>query len=485
VQKGEISVRSLAVSVSLAITGAAAAAVPAGATIPDPIPAPTTQASVVAAPELQARTVKYSVYGPDGRRKKSATWRVTPAGQNCCEVYVASTDTGRLLTYGGTFPFYSDDQGKTWYRVQPVTPLENGEGAILAGPGGRVYGVGWDAYSGDHLQALRYTPNSSGGVWEVSEQPLHTPFFDRPWITYAKGPFNFGGATQPAALMISGGPASEDPALLSGDGLNYSEVTSMGVDEMSSEPVPGGPLPVKSNPDADWWQGHPWPGTLPLSGGGLYKLDVNDFADCVISQLDQSSGQWRCSGFTAPGFEDGPYCCQLRQDSRGWLHELKANADLTALEYRLSTNGGATWSAPLALKPPEGDTLETDNFFSSVVNGDMGLAAVQARFDDADDHQGHDMVFRVDISRATPKLKDVLILGKGDLITANDVSGSTGDRFDYPSVTILPNGAVAASFDDSTTREVPETAYVQIRQARDAATGKDAHSPNLAVQVSR
>ena len=93
------------------------------------------------------------------------------------------------------------------------------------------------------------------------------------------------------------------------------------------------------------------------------------------------------------------------------------------------------------------------------------------------------MVFRVDISKAQPRLLDTMTVGKGDLVTANDVSGSTGDRFDYPSVTIMPNGAIAMSFDDSTTREIPETTYVAVRQQRDAATGKDAHSPNLAVQI--
>jgi hypothetical protein len=478
--------RRVVVSVASTVLVATAAG-PAAATIPDPLPPVVTQASVVPAPELQARTAKYPVYGADGRRKKDATWRVTPAGQNCCEVYVSATPSGRLLTFGGTFPFYSDDQGKTWFRVEPVTPLNNGEGAIVPGQEGTAFGVGWDAYSGDHLQAFRYTPSADGGVWEVSEQPLHTPFFDRPWITYAKGPFNFGGTTNDAALMVSGGPASEDPAYLSGDGLHYSEVTSPGIDEMSSEPIDEKTLPVAANPLADWWQSHPWPGTLPLAGGGLYKLDVNDFADCVISRLDQESGQWRCSSFTAPGFEsdDGPFCCQLRQDSRGWLTLLQPTAKRDALEYRLSTDGGASWSKPLLLKPPAGDTLETDDFYAATVNGARGLAVVQARFDDADDFQGHDMVFRVDVSRATPKLRDVMLVGKGDLITANDVSGSTGDRFDYPSVTLLPNGAIAMSFDDSTTREVPETAYVELRQQRDELTGKDAHSPNLAVQVLR
>ena len=113
--------RRIAVPVSLMIAGAVFAAPPAGATVPNPLPAPTTQASVVAAPELQSRTVSFPVYGADGKRKKDATWRVTPAGQNCCEVYVAATSAGRLLTFGGSFPFYSDDQAKTWKRVQPVT----------------------------------------------------------------------------------------------------------------------------------------------------------------------------------------------------------------------------------------------------------------------------------------------------------------------------------------------------------------------------
>jgi len=356
VLKGEATVRRLAVSVSFAIAGMAVAPFKAGATVTSPLPAPTTQASVVAAPELQSKTVKYAVYGPDGKKRKSATWRVTPAGQNCCEVYVAATQAGRLLTFGGSFPFYSDDQGKSWYRVQPVTPLENGEGAILAGPGGTAYGVGWDAYSGDHLQGVRYTPNASGGVWEVSELPVHTPFFDRPWLTYIKG----------GSLLISGGGTGEDPAFLSHDGLSYSEITSMGADETIDSSVVHTPaLPVATNPDADWWQGHPWPGTLALAGGGLYKLDVNDFTSCVISKFDEQADAWRCSDFSAPGFSDGPYCCELRQDSRGWLSELKANSDGTALEYRLSTNAGADHVAPPFVDRRYSSAVPSEFAFSS------------------------------------------------------------------------------------------------------------------------
>ena len=34
--------------------------------------------------------------------------------------------------------------------------------------------------------------------------------------------------------------------------------------------------------------------------------------------------------------------------------------------------------------------------------------------------------------------------------TANDVTGSAGYRFDYESVTLLPDGHIAVTFDDST-----------------------------------
>src|SRR5437667_7206725 len=132
----------ISATAAVVVVAVAVVAGPAQATITSPAPAVVTPASVIKAPELTAKTVKYDVYGPDGRkRKKGVTWRVTPAGQNCCEVYVTSTPGGRLLTYGGTFAFYSDDQGRSWYRVQPLTPLNNGEGAIVAGPNDTAYGV--------------------------------------------------------------------------------------------------------------------------------------------------------------------------------------------------------------------------------------------------------------------------------------------------------------------------------------------------------
>jgi hypothetical protein len=42
------------------------------------------------------------------------------------------------------------------------------------------------------------------------------------------------------------------------------------------------------------------------------------------------------------------------------------------------------------------------------------------------------------------------LVGKGDINTANDVTGSAGYRFDYESVALFPDGRIAVTFDDST-----------------------------------
>ena len=93
--------------------------------------------------------------------------------------------------------------------------------------------------------------------------------------------------------------------------------------------------------------------------------------------------------------------------------------------------------------------LETPNLYDLVANGLLGQAAVSARFDDAKGN-GHDMVFRVDTRGPTPRLRATYVVGKGDLNTANDVTGSAGYRYDYESVALLPDGKIALSFDDST-----------------------------------
>lgn len=150
--------RVVRVAVAALVLGASAAAL-AGP------PSPATPATPTPAPNEQYRAATFRTLDGQGRPQGTSRWHWTTAGGNCCEVYVSATSTGRLLEYGGTWPWYSDDRGRSWTRIVPITPLRSGEGAIVAGPQGDVYGVGWDPYTGDHLQGLRYPPRASSGRW--------------------------------------------------------------------------------------------------------------------------------------------------------------------------------------------------------------------------------------------------------------------------------------------------------------------------------
>src|SRR5579885_1262650 len=77
--------------------------------IEGPGPVPSTGAT----PTLVAENVRvsaYPVYDARGRKVGTAKWRISPAGGNCCETYVAATPTGRIVEAGGTYPWYTDDQ---------------------------------------------------------------------------------------------------------------------------------------------------------------------------------------------------------------------------------------------------------------------------------------------------------------------------------------------------------------------------------------
>jgi hypothetical protein len=465
---------------ALLVAVAALAATPAAAfgTVPDPLPTVTYHGAVS---RFDAPVVlrSYPVYNAAGKRVGTAHWRVTGAGDNCCEDYVTTTPSGELVTLGGTYPMFSTDDGKIWYQVKPPTPLNNGEGAIDVGPHGDFFGIGWDAYSGDHLQAFRY--DRATDTWTVSEVPVKEPFFDRPWITVADGPFHIDGTTYPELVLVRGGGFYKDPELASPDGVQFTDLTSPYLDEMSTKTVTAH-IPVVSNFWADYWQPHPWAGTIPLNGGGLLQItqpNDGDLASCAVSQLDQATGKWHCARVNIPGLArwktSGEVCCQVRQDSRGWLTDVIPNKKGTALLLYLSHDGGATWSAPVTLSPPRGRTLEAGDLYDVAVNGRLGLAAVSARFDRSNG-DGQDMVFRVNIAHPRPRLEETYLLGKGDIVTANNVAGSAGYRMDYASVAILPSGAVVASFDDSTTTQPAETEFVKAGDA----TGVG-HSPNLAI----
>ncbi|MDQ1689651.1 MAG: hypothetical protein QOK42_2626 [Frankiaceae bacterium] len=449
-----LSVAALALAVSAAVAGPT----PAG-------PAAVTPASVQKY-AAGVHVASYPVFDARGRKIGSKTWRWSDVGGDCCETYVAATATGRLLEFGGVVPYYSDDRGKSWWKVTPTTPLYNGEGALVAGPGGNVYGAGWDAYTGDHLQGFRYTKSSA--AWEVSEVPLKSPFFDREWVTYAKGPFTIGGTKYPFATIIRGGGVTKSLEVISGDGLDYSTPSIPSQEATGSEFPLFRPRVVK-NPDADFWQPNPGTYTLPLNAGGvlLFKNGDDDFP-CVAARLDQTTAKWGC--VRLPWIPRGT----VRQDSRGWLTEVVPSAQ--SLSLALSTDGGKAWKS-IDITVPEGRRLEggSDPLHDVKVNGKAGIAAISVRADDSAG-RGQDMVFVVDVKRAQPRLLRTYYLGKGDINTGIGV-GTTSNRFDFCSVTVFPDGKIAASFDDSTTPDYKKLDTVP-------ATKTDGHSsPAVAIEL--
>ena len=424
--------------------------------------------------DVPVRVSAYPVYNAHGHQTGTARWRISPAGGNCCETYVSATPTGRIVESGGTYPWYTDDEGKTWYQVKFDVPDQNdngkavagGEGATVVGPAGNIYGVTWDAYSGDHLQAYRYT--AQGDSWQVAEVVMKSPFYDRPWLTYAQGPYTLDGEKTKRVLDVTGGGITKNVDTLSPDGLDYGDPSYFAYDEQQTDPGTFR-IPVVKNPSADWWQPHPGAHTLPLTAGGVLRLDNTDDltgqSACPVARLEQKTATWQCVKMAAT------FQGVVRQDSRGYLTEVHP-AGGTALVLATSRDGGEHWNE-VTLEPPHMKSAHLEGnsgfeLYNVVANGALGQAAVVARFDDAK-HKGHDMVFRVDISKGKPSLLKTYAVGLGDVITANDVSGSTGYRFDYESVALLRNGHIALTFDDSTclqpslrdpTRRSPEVAIL-------------------------
>jgi hypothetical protein len=434
-----------------AVLAVALGSVTAFAGLTGPVPPVTSGATPTLVKEA-VRVSSYAVYDGHGRRVGTARWRISAAGGNCCETYVNATRSGRIVESGGTYPWYTDDRGQHWYQVKFDVPDQNdngqaiagGEGAVVVGPHDNVYGITWDAYSGDHLQAYRYDAQSRS--WSASEVPLHSPFYDRPWLSYAKGPFTVGGAHTQQLLDATGGGITKDVDELSPDGLDYGNPSVFYYDEKQNAPGTFR-IPVARNQDADWWQPHPWTGTLPLTAGGMLRFanteDITGDKPCPVARM-KSDSTWQCVK-TAGHFQG-----VVRQDSRGYLTEVYPMPGYTGLVLSTSRDGGVHWSTTHLVPPAgTGTKLETPDLFNVIANGKLGQAVVSARFDDAKGN-GHDMVFRVDISHAKPRPLRTYLVGKGDINTANDVTGSAGYRYDYESVTLLPDGKIAMSFDDST-----------------------------------
>jgi hypothetical protein len=84
--------------------------------------------------------------------------------------------------------------------------------------------------------------------------------------------------------------------------------------------------------------------------------------------------------------------------------------DRTAFDYRVSSDGGATWSSTTVELPVHHSVNEID--FRA--HGALGLAAVALRAHDAVSGNDQDLVYKLDISGLVPRVIRLYEVGLGD-----------------------------------------------------------------------
>jgi hypothetical protein len=387
---------------------------------------PLDAVALVLGAETATTTRSYPTIDADGAPGPMKAWRVSSGSGNCCENYLTATADGMLVNAGGGIRF-SRDGGVTWKKViSPLGPASEGEGAVVAAPGGDVVAVGWNPYGGDRLQSFKY--EAATDRWLTAEVPLHLPFFDRPWIGVMPGPFTIDGRAVPYVTLLRGAWPSKDLWMMSTDGLHYERFGNPGLEGRlgPTATVATGPLA-----DLDVIQPHGSAQMTPLSFGGLARGP-----NCALPVLGEGA-TWGCG----PPVHEIRQADQVLTDARGWLHAF--TLDGRFLRYEISDDGGDTWRTQLR---PLTEDLSSDASWDAKVSATAGIAAIayHARSRSGD----RDVVFRWDISTIDAPYLGMLHVGAGDLWFGGSIT-STGPRYDFTSLAILPDGKIAVSFGDS------------------------------------
>jgi hypothetical protein len=358
-------------------------------------------------------------------------WRVVEKTGNCCENYLLATAMGRLMDFGGCYVNYTDDLGETWSSVRTIEPQNNGEGALVGGVGGDVLGVTWDPYTGDRVWAYKYTAATE--TWTYQEVPIHGPVWDRPWIGIVPGPVNAPGGVADFVSFIHGGTAGKEPLLYSTDGLTYLTPSSPNLDQQLMGGSFEGALETLATEDFDWMQGSGF-GFTPLGDGkALATVGPSGWA-----LFDGAAFEWmpyRLEGGDAP---EGIF----EVDSAGRIHNILPVG--AAFQYRISTDGGATWKSTTVKAAPPGGIQ-----YDFKVNLAAGVGAV-AMHTTTPEGTDVDLVFKFDITGDTARLVRRYQVGLGDFDASSGLGANV--RFDFDSLAIFPDGRIAVSFLDSTTR---------------------------------
>ena len=413
------------------------------------LPLASLPASAVAPPNLEAAVIEADFpsvvktfpgldHSGGKARPIKTDWRIFQSTGNCCENYLTSDSSGRLYDFGGSYINFTEDRGKTWKQVRPLTPLVNGEGAIAAAPGGDIVGVQWDPYSGDHLLSFKYDAEQE--KWLYAEIPVHVPFYDREWIGVVPGPVTVLGETVPYVSFIKGAWPAKEVWFFSTDGLNYDTVDS----KYAQQTIFGDTtktLKAKRHKDMDWIQPNSNGGMTPLGIGRMLAspdtISVGQSSNWAVFEGD--FGKWSTYTKNLEG--------RFQVDSAGRIHNVIPNEG--SFLYRISTDAGKSWSKVKVDLPAE-HVIEEIDFRA---HKQIGIAAVAIHAHNGKASTDADLLYKLDIERDTAKLITFNEVGLGDLDGASGVGASI--RFDFETVTIMPDGRVAMSFYDSTTGNRP------------------------------
>jgi hypothetical protein len=387
--------------------------------------APGLPAQVVDFEPDKTRVESYATTDFSGEQPTEGTsqWRVVHGTGNAAELWLTASATGRIYDLGGRYINYTDDDGQTWKSVRPLEPLVNGEGSVVVAPNGDILGVTWDPYAGDRVWTFKYTAATDS--WSYTPDPFHTPFWDRPGIDVIPGDFTAPTGEKVSYItLIKGFP--HELWHYSYDGLHYPFTISKAVDRQLTTPISEW-LDVQADASFDYIQ------PLPVLGGSVTPLGDGKG---VFGSLMFAGEDMRWHRFSLP--EGASIAGLVQTDSRGRIHNVfRSGRDSV---YRISANGGRTWSAELTLPGINAGDLKA--------NAAAGVAAVSGV------SGTQDVLYKVDISGAAPRLLRKFLIGKGDDCRCQGVGfygASGGHRFDFHSAAILPDGRVAVSFMDSTT----------------------------------
>lgn len=421
----------------------------------------------------------YRTFSADGRPLRRTRWRVVTGTGNDRENYLATTKTGMLLDFGGEWLRVSEDEGLTWSSVLPAEELREWwsyEGAVATAPGGDVVAVGQDALVSGVFRAMTFKYEAAADQWLYSFAEASAPFLDRPAIGVLPGPFDIGGTTVPYVAVLRGGLfTGKSYSAYSLDGLNYALAGSRFADAATTTPATA-PIEVEAWDELDWLQSHELMGIAPLGRAkalaerpSVGAFDTESHAPRAL--LDPATLRWKAVDFGPDGPpQTTPVRCvdppnwppclasegRTVADSRGNLHHVSYGPD--GIRYWFSGDGGATWEktvTPLldGYTPPFKSEL-SKSFKVSGAHGKTVVAvhAIASR----EPVVTQDLVYVYRFDRGVPRVHRIHALGDGDygcLVEGTDAEQVSEGVCDFPSVALLPDGRIVASFTDAAHRE--------------------------------